>query len=186
MHSNWNLRNIILLTLISIICGIIFFATGFLYNAITILLTPMGLAPMANDLLIGLWIMAAPLATLIFKVPGASILSEILGSVVEMFIGGQWGASTLISGAIQGTASELGFTVTGYKNYNWIGIISTTITTTIITFGWDWFKNGYNAYSFNLLILLFITRLLSVFVFGGILSKLISNMLEKSNVIKNN
>ncbi|WP_105956447.1 ECF transporter S component [Apilactobacillus quenuiae] len=184
MQKIWNLRNIILLTLISIICGIIFFATGFIYNSLSLMLTPFGLAPFANDILIGLWIMAAPLAGFIFKKPGAAILSEILGSIVEMFLGGQWGASTLISGFIQGVASELGFAVTKYKHYDWIGIISTTITTTIITFIWDWFKNGYSSYAPNMLILLFITRMLSVFLFGGILTKLINNMLSKSNVIK--
>ncbi|TPR40976.1 ECF transporter S component [Apilactobacillus micheneri] len=184
MQKTWNLRNIILLTLISIICGIIFFATGFIYNSLSLMLTPFGLAPFANDILIGLWIMAAPLASFIFKAPGASILSEVLGSIVEMFLGGQWGASTMISGFIQGVASELGFTLTKYKHYDWIGIISTTLTTTIITFIWDCFKNGYSAYSIHMLILLFITRMISIFIFSGILTKLVTNMLTKSNVIK--
>lgn len=184
MQKTWNLRNIILLTLISIICGIIFFATSFVYNSLSLMLTPFGLAPLANDILIGLWIMAAPLASFIFKTPGTSVLSEVLGSIVEMFLGGQWGASTMIGGFIQGIASELGFTITKYKHYDWIGIISTTLTTTIITFMWDWFKNGYNAYNINMLILLFITRMISVFIFGGILTKIITNMLNRSNVIE--
>jgi energy-coupling factor transport system permease protein len=184
MKNSWSLRNIILLTLISIICGVVFFATGFLYDSLSVALTPFGLAPLANDLLLGLWIMAGPLAGFIFKRPGASLLSELIGSIVEMFIGGQWGAATLISGLEQGIASELGFAATKYKHFNWLSVVATTISTTIITFIWDWFQNGYNQYSFHLLIILFLVRFTSVFIFGGLLAKIITNMLEKSNIIK--
>lgn len=184
MKNTWSLRNIILLTLISIICGIIFFATGFLYNALSLALTPSGLAPLANDLLLGLWIMAAPLAGFIFKRPGAPFLAEVIGAIVEMFLGGQWGVGAVISGIEQGIATEVGFVATKYKHFDWIGVATTTISTTVLTFIWDWFKSGYNAYSVNMLILLFFARLLSIFIFGGVLSKLVANMLEKSHVIK--
>lgn len=184
MKNTWSLRNIILLTLISIICGVIFFATGLLYDSLSIALTPSGLAPLTNDLLLGLWTMAGPLAGFIFKRPGASLLSELIGSIVEMFIGGQWGAATIISGLEQGIASELGLTVTKYKHFDWLGVIATTISTTIFTFIWDWFQNGYNQYSTHLLVILFITRFISVLIFGGVLVKAIVNMLKNSNVIK--
>ncbi|WKN29006.1 ECF transporter S component [Apilactobacillus kunkeei] len=184
MKNTWSLRNIILLTLISIICGIIFFATAFLYNAVSLVLTPYGLAPLANDLLLGLWVMAAPLAGFIFKRPGAPLLAEVIGSIVEMFLGGQWGVETVITGIEQGIATELGFVATKYKHFDWLGVIATTITTTVITFIYDWFKNGYNAYATHLLIIMFIVRFISIFIFGGVLSKLIANMLEKSHVIK--
>ncbi|MCK8606733.1 ECF transporter S component [Apilactobacillus ozensis] len=184
MLKNLNLRNIILMTLISIICGTIFWVAGFLYNVVTVALTPLGLAPLSNDLLIGLWTMAGPLSGYIIRKAGSSLLAELLGSFVEMFWGGQWGASTIISGIEQGIASELGFTILGYKIYGWVSIISTTITTTVITFLWDWFRNGYSAYSYQMLMLLFVTRLISVFVFNGILTKLIANLLEKSTILK--
>lgn len=184
MKNTWSLRNIILLTLISIICGIIFFATGFLYNAVSLALTPYGLAPLANDLLLGLWVMAAPLAGFIFKRPGAPLLAEVIGAIVEMFLGGQWGVETIISGIEQGIATELGFVATKYKHFDWLGVFATTISTTAITFIYDWFKSGYNAYTINMLIILFIARFISIFIFGGVLSKLVANMLEKSHVIK--
>lgn len=117
----WHLRDIILLALIAIFCGVIFWVIGPLYNILTVALTPVGLGPAANDILMGVWCMAGPLAGIIFKRVGAAFLGEFLGSVVEMFLGGQWGASTMISGVVQGVASELGFTFTGYKNFNWFG-----------------------------------------------------------------
>ncbi len=52
-QSQWTLRNIILIALIAIFTGIIFWGAGFLYTALTVALTPIGMAPFANDLLMG-------------------------------------------------------------------------------------------------------------------------------------
>lgn len=179
----WHLRDIITLALISIFFGVIYWAIIPLYNILTVALTPIGLGPAANDILMGVWVMAGPLAGYLFKIAGSATLGELLGSVVEMFLGGQWGASTLISGIVQGIGSELGYTVTGYKVYNWFSLSLSVITTTIVTFGWDMIRNGYNQYHLGLLLSLFIIRLVSTFFFGGVLVKLIMNLLEKSRVL---
>lgn len=178
----YQLKDVILLALIGIIFGVIYFAAGFMYNGLTLALTPLGFGPAANDITMGLWCMAGPLAGFLLKRPGASFLGEFLGSAGEMLIGGQWGAATLISGIVQGIATELGFTLTGYRIYNWVTITTTTITTTLITFGWDWFKNGYSHFAFGVLAFCFVARLLSTFFFCGVLVKLIDNLLIRAHV----
>ncbi|KRM61636.1 hypothetical protein FC26_GL001713 [Paucilactobacillus vaccinostercus DSM 20634] len=185
MHQDKKLhvRDIILLALIGIIFGAIFMGTDFIYNALTVVLTPIGLAPMANDLMMGLWIMAGPLAGFMLRLPGTAFLGEFLAAVGEMFFGGQWGAATLISGVVQGVAAELGFTLTGYKYYNWVTLGLSTITSTVLTFAWDMFKNGYSAFHLQLLIILFIARLISIFIFGGVFVKLITNLLNRAHVL---
>lgn len=182
-RARWHVRDIILLALIGILFGAIFLGTNFIYDGLTVALTPVGLAPLANDISMGLWIMAGPLAGFMLRIPGAGFLGEFLAAVGEMFFGGQWGASTMISGAIQGIAIELGFTLTGYRFYNWLTLLLSTLTSTLITFGWDMFRNGYAAFAPKMLILLVIVRFISIFFFGGILVKLITNLLERSHVL---
>ncbi|KRM57580.1 ECF transporter S component [Secundilactobacillus malefermentans] len=179
----WHLRDIITLALISIFFGVIYWVIIPLYNGLTIALTPIGLGPAANDILMGVWVMAGPLAGYMFRIAGSATLGELLGSVVEMFLGGQWGASTLISGIVQGIGSELGFTLTGYKLYNWFSLSLSVFTTTVVTFGWDMIRNGYNKYHIGLLLTLFLIRLVSTFFFSGVLVKLIMNLLEKSHIL---
>lgn len=181
-HTRYQLKDIILLALIGIIFGVIYFAAGFLYNGLTLALTPVGLGPVANDLTMGLWCMAGPLAGFLLKRPGAAFLGEFLGATGEMLIGGQWGAATLISGVVQGIATELGFTFTGYRFYNWVTIMMTTITTTLVTFGWDWFKNGYSHFAFPILMICLLARFLSTGFFGGILVKLIDNLMVRAHL----
>lgn len=178
--QKWHLKDIISIALIAVFSGVIFWGAGFLYSILTTLLTPIGLAPFSNEVLFGLWTLAGPLAAFVIRIPLSATLGEILASAVEMIFGGQWGAATLISGLIQGIASEVGFAATAYKLYNWVTICFTTFSTTIITFMWSYFKDGYSGYSFMLIAALFIVRLISVFIFSGVLVKIVSDMIEKN------
>ncbi|KRL93529.1 ECF transporter S component [Levilactobacillus hammesii] len=182
--KRWHIRDIILVTIIAIFMGVIFWAIGPVYTILAAALAPAGLQPLANELLLGIWVMAGPLAGFVIRIPGAATLGELLGAVVEMFLGGIWGASTLISGTLQGFGSELGFILTGYKRYGWFTLVLSALTTTIVTFIWDLFRSGYAAYHLPFLLLLFCVRFLSVFIFGGVLTKLINNLLVRAHVLK--
>ncbi|WP_125547710.1 ECF transporter S component [Levilactobacillus lindianensis] len=182
--KRWHIRDIILVTILAIFMGVIFWAITPLYSALTALFAPMGLQPLANEILLGVWTMAGPLAGFVIRIPGAATLGELLGAVVEMFLGGVWGASTLISGVVQGFGSELGFMATRYRHYNWVTLTLSALTTTLVTFAWSLAREGYSAYHLGFLLLLFAVRFASVFVFGGILTKLITNLLDRAHVLK--
>lgn len=184
MKKGFHLRDIILLALIGIIFGVIYFAAAFVYNGLTLLLTPVGYGPLANDITMGIWCMAGPLAGFMFRLPGASFLGEFLGATVEMLLGDQWGAANLISGVVQGAGTELGFTLTGYRIYNWLTVVLVTVATTIVTFAWDWFRNGYSQFAVHMLVVMIIVRFVSIFLFAGVLNKLIINMLTRAHVIR--
>ena len=107
MFHQFHLKDIILLAIIGIVFGVIYLATGLLYNGLTIALTPFGYGPMANDITLGIWCMAGPLAGFMLRLPGASFLGEFLSAVVEMLLGDQWGVTTLLSGLVQGIGTVL-------------------------------------------------------------------------------
>ena len=166
----WSLQDVILLAIIAIFFGIIYQLWGYTYYALAA--TP--LKVYANDATLGVWIMAGPLAAILLKKAGASVIGEVLAATVEM----------LLSGLIQGLASELGFTLTAYKNWGALSLTLATITSTIVTFAWDLFQSGYAAYNFSLLVSLFIIRLLSIGFFAGLLVYLIKALLNKSGLVR--
>lgn len=176
-------QHIILLALIAIFFGVIYWVIGPLYNVLTALLAPFGWGPAANDILEGVWVMAGPLVGYLFRIPGAAILGETLSSVVEMFIGSQFGAAGIIAGLLQGFGAELGYTLTGYKVYNWISLSLSVVLVTIVTFGRELFFFGYNKYAPSMLIVLFIIRLISTFIFSGVINKMIINLLKRAKVL---
>lgn len=176
--TGWQVRDVIYLAIIAIFFGVIYQLWSLPYTLIAA--TP--LKPFANDLTIGVWVMAGPLASLIIKKPGAGILGEVIAATVEMFLFSQWGVLNLISGFIQGASAELGFTATGYHTWSKRNLFLSTIFMTIITFIWDLFQNGYLAYQLSLLISLFIIRFLSIGFFAGVLVYLIAKMLHQAGL----
>ena len=183
--KSWHIRDIILVTILAIFMGVIFWIINPVYTVLAAALAPFGLQPLANEIVLGIWVMAGPLAGFIIRIPGSATLGEFLGAAVEMFLGGIWGASTLISGAVQGIGAEIGFAATGYKRYNWTSLFISCLTTAIVTFAWDLFRSGYAAYHPSFLVLLFVVRCISIFLFGGVLTKLITNLLARAHVLPN-
>lgn len=179
----FSLKDVITLTLIALFFGVIYWILGPIYTTLTAALTPFGLAPAANGILEGVWVMAGPLAGLLFRVPGSSTLVETLASIVEMFIGGQFGAAAVIAGFVQGIGAELGYLVTGYKVWNWISLSLSVVFVTVITFIREMIFYGYSKYSPTLVIVLFIIRLISTFIFSGVVNMLIVKMLQRSHVV---
>lgn len=178
---NWHLRDVIMLSFIAIFFGFIFWAWAFVYNALAI--TP--LKPFANDLTIGAFIMAGPLAGYLLKKPLGAFLGEFLAAFAEMIIGSQWGVSTLLSGIIQGIGCELGFTLTAYKYWNTFSLFLSTLTSTVFTFTYDIYANGYGTYSIKMMLILFVIRFISIGFFGGVLVSAIGKLLDKADIFNN-
>ncbi|MDR3242190.1 MAG: ECF transporter S component [Lactobacillaceae bacterium] len=176
----WSLRDVIFLSVIAIFFGVIYQVWGISYNVIAA--TP--LKPFANDLTLGVWIMAGPLAGIMLQKVGATTIGELLAATVEMFLFSQWGAANIISGLVQGFASELGFAATGYKNWSKLGLLFSTITATIVSFIWDLFQSGYMEYHFSLLVGLFVIRFISIGFFAGVLVYWINALVVKSGLLK--
>ncbi|MBM7617159.1 energy-coupling factor transport system substrate-specific component [Weissella uvarum] len=178
--AHWSLRDVIFLAIIAIFFGIIYQLWSYMYYVLAA--TP--LKPFANDATIGVWLMAGPMAGVVLKKIGATFLGEILASVVEMLLFSSWGVSTLLAGAIQGLGSELGFTFTGYKNWGKTGLALSVVTSTIVTFAWDLFSNGYLHYNFMMLVGLFSVRLISIGFFAGVLVDWIKRLLDRTGLLK--
>lgn len=183
-RTRWALRDVLLLAFVAVFIGFIFWVLGPVYNILSAALTPFGLAPFANDMILGGWMMAAPLASILIRQAGAGILGEVFAAAVEMLIGGQWGVATLLSGLVQGIGSEAGFALLGYKDWHWRGIFVSAFTGAVITFVWSLFRDGYASYHIGLLIGLFLTRFVSLLFFGGVLVIAIQKLIEKSGVLK--
>ncbi|KRN33295.1 ECF transporter S component [Weissella halotolerans] len=178
-HSGWSLKNVIFLAIIAIFFGVIYQLWGYAYYVLAA--TP--LKPFANDLTLGVWLMAGPLAGLLIRRPFATTIGEVLAATVEMFLFSSWGASTILSGFIQGIGSELGFALTGYRNWDKKGLALSVLTATIVTFIWDLFNSGYIDYALPMLLTLFIVRLLSIAFFAGVLVYWIKQLLDRTGLL---
>ncbi|MEG0286803.1 MAG: ECF transporter S component [Vagococcus sp.] len=173
MSSKWTVQDVVLLAFLAFLFGGIFMGAGFLYAILSAALTPMGLAPFANTILFGMWTMAAPMAGVLIPKKGSSLLGEVLAALAEMLYGSYFGPAVLLSGFIQGLGTELGFMATGYKRFDTLPLVYGAIGTTVLSFGYEFFRMGYSTYSISMIAALFVVRLLSVMFFGVVMVQLI-------------
>ena len=177
--QRWSLQEVVLLAFIAFIFGAVLMGGGYIYAPLKALLVVYGYKPFANELLFGIWTMAAPVAAMIIKRPGAGVLGEVLAALAEMLYGSYFGAGVLISGFIQGLGSELGFTMTKYQRYDGLPLWLGAIGTTICSFSYEYFKYGYSDYSLPMIGALIAVRFISVVVFNVFLVQAIMNIYQE-------
>ena len=117
--------------------------------------------------------------------PGASLLSEMVGAVVS-FAGGQFGIIALVAGFFQGVGSELGFASFKYRRFDVRSLTVAAVLSTIVTFASALFIHGYIKFSLPMLAALFLTRLVSSLVFSVGLVTLVHRILKRAHVLKTN
>lgn len=178
--EKWTIKQIVLLAFVAFLFGGVFMGAGFLYVLLEAALLPIGLSPFANELLFGLWTMAAPIAGMLIPKAGSAVLGELFAALAEMLYGSYFGPGVLISGLLQGLGTEAGFFVTKYQRYDSVALLYGAIGTTVFSFIYEFFKFGYGAYGFWLVVALFLVRLASVSFFGVFVVQQIMKLYRKA------
>lgn len=110
----WRSVDLLTAATVGVAVGVVFRLWGVFYGVVEVAWK--GFPPLAG-LTGGGWFLAATIAALIVRRPGAALLAELVAASVEMLLAGQWGAGTLVSGVIQGLAVELVLALWLYRRF---------------------------------------------------------------------
>ncbi|NQD67694.1 ECF transporter S component [Bacillus haikouensis] len=170
------LTDILVTVVISIGFGVIYKVWGPLYN----MMKPFGLH--ADQLIYGMWFMAATVAFLIIRKPGVAMLAEVAASSGEFLMGSEWGLEVLLFGIVQGLFAEAIFFGTRYKRYSLTIICIAAIMSAVGSIMMDMFK-GYigDLATWNLLLFLG-ARLLGSVLIAGVGAFYLVRALEQTGV----
>ena len=113
--ASWRTVDIVVTAAIAVAFGVVFWAWGLVWTATEPLFVAL---PPAQNVLYGVWFMAAIVAALVVRKPGAALFAELVAASIEALLGGQWGLDTLVSGAIQGVAVEIAFAAFRYQRWD--------------------------------------------------------------------
>jgi len=111
----WRTRDIVVVAVIGVTFGLVFWVWGILWNGPLAVLG--GLALPILDLGYAIWLMPAVLAPLIVRKPGAALFAELVAAGLSALLGSVWSIDTLLSGFVQGAAAELVFAFTLYRRW---------------------------------------------------------------------
>ena len=104
--NSWKLKEIIMVAMICIVFGVVYLAGVYLSSFIAAALTPAGLSPLGNEIVFGVWFMAATLAGYILQKPGAAVVAEVIAAVIEVLLGNWLGPMVIVAGIIQGAGAD--------------------------------------------------------------------------------
>jgi energy-coupling factor transport system permease protein len=103
----WRVVDIVIGAVLAVAAGVVFWGWDGVWTPLSKPLD--ALLPGLDSLLGGVWLFPAVLIPLIVRKPGAAIFAELVAATVEAILGTYWGASTLLSGFIQGLGAEIVF-----------------------------------------------------------------------------
>ncbi len=114
-NFRWRVIDIVVASVIAVACGAVFLVWNVASGPATAPLK--ALLPGLQGLGHGVWLLAGVLTALVIRKPGAALYGEVVAAVVSALVGNQWGATTLLSGVVQGLGAELVFLAFFYANW---------------------------------------------------------------------
>jgi len=181
-RSRLSLREIVLVVVLGVVFGFLYWVFVQAWNALAIAMGPAG--DLAQHMLFGSWLLVGPIAIMILRRPGVGILAEILAAVIEVvFLGSPVGPLLVLAAALQGIGSELPFALTRYRRYGWGVFAASGALGAGLVFFWTAYRMGW--YGQDLLTLRLGVQVLSGIVLGGLLARVIVRALERTGVLAN-
>ncbi len=147
--SAYRTIDLVTIATLGVACGVVFWGWAQAWNGISTL--ALFAAPPLLGLLAGPWLVGGILGGLIVRRPGAALATEFIAAFVEMLIGNQWGASTMISGLLQGLGAEIVLAILLYRRFGPIaaGLVGALAAALEIFYEWHAYY-GYWTWNYKL------------------------------------
>lgn len=178
------LKDILMVAINAVLFGVVYLGAVYGGAALTGVLTPMGIGILGYEFFYGIWFMAAIFTTYVIRKPGVGVIAEMLAALLEVLMGNFFGPIVFISGFLQGIGSEIGFALFKYKKYTIQSTFLAATGCTVLSFIWTGIRSQYWTLNPMIVISIFVIRLASALLFGGLGCKLLGDGLAKAGVLK--
>ncbi len=184
LHT-WQLKDVILVSLISVFFAVICFAVvHFVAFTVTPLLAPIGLGDMAMEFVFGIFFMSAVFAPYIMRKAGVATVVGTLTGLVQVLMGSAFASTVVVSAFFQGLGAEVFFAAFGYKKFNRTTVLLAATGATIASFVLAWYRGAWNNVLPEIIAIRFFIRLTSALLISGGFSKFLADRLAKAGVLK--
>lgn len=170
------LTDILVTVVIALVFAVVYKLWGPLYYAVK----PLGLH--IDQLIYGMWFMAATVAFLIIRKPGVALIAEAAAASGELIMGAEWGLETFVYGILQGLGAEIVFALFAYKAYTLFVSSLAAIGSAAGCFVMDMIRGYIFDHELWNLILLLVLRTFSSILIAGVFAYYLVKALEKTGV----
>lgn len=178
--ARWDLKDIVLLVTLGVVFGFLYWALVQGWIALSVAMGPLG--DLTQHVLLGGWLLVAPIAVAIVQRPGVGVAAEVIASVIEVvFLGSAVGPILFVAAALQGAGSEIPFALGRYRRYGWARYAASGGLGALLVFFFSAFRSGW--YGTDLFWLRLGIQVVSGIVIGGVLAKVIVDALARTGVV---
>nr|WP_304214622.1 ECF transporter S component [Fredinandcohnia onubensis] len=178
MSKGLKLTDILVTIVIAIAFGIVYIVWGSLYYIVK----PIGLH--ADQLIYGMWFIAATVAYLVIRKPGVALLAEIAAASGEFILGSPWGLTVLLYGVVQGLFAEAVLMLFRYKKYNLAVVVLAALASCLGSIIMDFAYGEIGDLAAWNLILFLVARFVGSILFAGVFAYYLVSALEMTGVTK--
>lgn len=177
--SRWKLRDIVVLTVLAALLGVLWMGWTYAYEFFKGPLA--ALHPGLSYLLVGFWFTGGTVVPYLIRRPGASLAGELVAAGVQGLIS-PWGWTSLLWGLVQGLGTEAVFLATGYKKWS-LGVFAAAGAVSGI-FSWvlDFFYSNYSQMDPLTWVIQVVAASMSGAVLAGIFAWVLGRGLEKAGI----
>jgi energy-coupling factor transport system substrate-specific component len=176
----WQLKDLVLAVVLGVVFGFLYWALVQAWNVLALLMGPAG--DLAQHVLLGGWLLVAPIVVAVVRRPFAGVVAEVLASLVEVaFLGSPVGPVLLVAAAIQGAGSELPFALRRYRSFSWTTFALSGLCGAGLVFFFSAFRMGW--FGQDLFTIRLVVQLASGLVLGGLLAKVVVDALARTGVV---
>ncbi|MEK4699703.1 ECF transporter S component [Solibacillus sp. FSL R7-0668] len=170
MLKSWKLKEIVLMSLFSVVFGIVyllFLHAGNIWAGF--------IGPIAYEWIFGIWFIVSIICMYIIRKPGAAVVSETIAATIEVLLGNAVGPRLILSGVIQGLGAEAVFAATRYKRFDLWVLMLAGIGSAVFSFVYGYFLGGFVVYSTGYVALMLGLRIASGALIAGVGGKVLSD-----------
>lgn len=180
--ASWSMRDLMLVVVLGVVFGFLYWILVQGWIALAAVSGPFG--DLAQHVLLGGWLVVAPLAIAIVRRPFAGVCAEVIASIVEVvFLGSTVGPLLFVAAALQGAGSELPFALGRYRRFGWVTYVLSGAMGAGLVFFFSAFRSGW--YGTDLFWARFVIQVASGAILGGVLAKITVTALVRAGTIDN-
>ena len=180
---NYKLKDILMIAVCAVLFGVIFLGATYAGGTLYGLLAPFGLASLGYEPFYGIYFLGGAFALYVMRKPGAGIIAEILGAVIETLLGNFFGPIIILSGFVQGFGFELIIALKKYKKFDIVTLIEASVCCSVLTLIYNLIISGYNKIAVPVLALMLFVRIISAIIFDAFINKSVGDKLARAGVL---
>ena len=173
-----SMKDIVIIAMIGAVIGVLFTFMDGMYTPLSNLLGPILIA-----VTFGIYALSALLPAVLFNKPMSALLGAVFAAGINILTGSPYGIHIMVAGICQGLAVEVAMFITKYKKFNLLSFIISSILITLFVTTRDYFVFSFGALTFNVKVITVVIRVISTFVIGIVVSKLVSSALSKVGLL---